>query len=435
MHAPDAVLAPVGTIVWWGFHRDQAKAPRHLPLSPVEQTFLESQGVELPDPVAETSRQSDRWSRPLRMATDTLLLVCPRTDATGTPAHPHPLWDEIRARVMKGEERVLTRSRPAAADALATELPRLAQPTAPGHFTMPAMAVTPRDAESASSLGTLASCGFHWLMRYPAKLRAGRTRSLPEGPLLEGNLLHHCLAHAFAAFDAFDAFAAFDATRIEDAVARAVAFFDEQLPRIAGSLAQPTAGAPRTRLRRLLEIGTRDFATRVAAGGLRIGPIEASLQKAVPDPWRTVKSIPDMLLVDPATGAPVVIDFKLGGKHDEKLQDGIAFQLATYAFLAQEEGRPFPDAGYYIVGKQRLACSTSIATTPPVTPDAPLSETWRGLVAAARASWEALQRGEVVVPDPDAKAKLDGGYLTLPPECGHCDFGLLCGVDLPEATS
>ncbi len=58
-----------------------------------------AQGIELPAPARLAAAQAQRWQRPLSQATHSLLLACPERDEAGDELHPHPLWDEVLARI------------------------------------------------------------------------------------------------------------------------------------------------------------------------------------------------------------------------------------------------------------------------------------------------------------------------------------------------
>ena len=96
---PGSMAGEARHVVWWSFDkRVLAPVPR-LPLTRAERDDLAAQGVELPEPVRWAAAQAQRWQRPLLQATRSLLLVCPERDEAGEELHPHPLWDEVVARI------------------------------------------------------------------------------------------------------------------------------------------------------------------------------------------------------------------------------------------------------------------------------------------------------------------------------------------------
>jgi hypothetical protein len=90
--APGAIAGPARRIVWWGFQGAGMAADPRIPLTQAERDALATQRVALPDPEQRAADRAARWQRPLLQASETLLLVCPMTDASGAEAHPHPLW-------------------------------------------------------------------------------------------------------------------------------------------------------------------------------------------------------------------------------------------------------------------------------------------------------------------------------------------------------
>ncbi|MCG8592145.1 MAG: PD-(D/E)XK nuclease family protein, partial [Proteobacteria bacterium] len=97
--APGGIAGPARCIVWWNFSRASAPGYTRFPFTRAEHEQLVRCGVELSAPPERAVREARRWRRPLDQATEALLLVSPRADERGDESHPHPLWDEIEARI------------------------------------------------------------------------------------------------------------------------------------------------------------------------------------------------------------------------------------------------------------------------------------------------------------------------------------------------
>jgi len=97
--APGAVAGPARWVVWWDFSRKSAPRSTRIALTPAERRQLADAGVKLPSPAAQAVRYAERWRRPLDQVTEGLLLVSPRVNESGEESHPHPLWDEVGARI------------------------------------------------------------------------------------------------------------------------------------------------------------------------------------------------------------------------------------------------------------------------------------------------------------------------------------------------
>jgi len=96
---PGSMAGEARHVIWWSFDkRALAPVPR-LPLTHAERDELVAQGVELSAPARFAAAQAQRWQRPLLQTTHSLLLVCPDRDEAGEELHPHPLWDEVLARI------------------------------------------------------------------------------------------------------------------------------------------------------------------------------------------------------------------------------------------------------------------------------------------------------------------------------------------------
>ena len=195
--APSAVLGPADVVIWWDFSRDRAPPPPRLRLSEAERAALEAAGVTPPDRARAMEAEATRWRRPLDMATQALILVCPRTNAAGETNFPHPLWDELAAATTDVARLEATRLHiPARARRAAASLRAL---PAPAPTARAGRALTARDPESPSSIERLLGCSLSWTLHYHGRLEPGLSAGPGRPtPLLLSSLAHLILSQVFA---------------------------------------------------------------------------------------------------------------------------------------------------------------------------------------------------------------------------------------------
>src|SRR4051794_24834682 len=150
------MAGPARRVIWWSFVDTGSPRRGRVTLRASEYHALASIGVELPTLGDEVRSTAARARRPLLQTVETLILVAPRHDETGEPAHPHPLWDEIVGRLCD----------PRDARHLRFETPTLARPAprasvqvkaqeAPKRAHRASLPLAPRPVESPTSLGKL----------------------------------------------------------------------------------------------------------------------------------------------------------------------------------------------------------------------------------------------------------------------------------------
>ncbi|MDP6946976.1 MAG: PD-(D/E)XK nuclease family protein, partial [Myxococcota bacterium] len=250
LSSPSDLLEPCPTVVWWRFGQNSAPRPSRLALRSSEVSALGEAGVAVADPGQQAQRQAIRWGHPLVRCTQRLLLVCPRTDESGEAQEPHPLWDEIRARVAKGASiQPLEVERPSALEppeGVTADL--LALPAPQRSWEVPSDRVFARESgESPSSLETLLGCSLHWVLKYCGGIRAGSTDMLSSGKQLLGSLAHKLIARVLEEKHWTDSSAA--GARFEHT-------FDHDGPKIAASLFGPEHNSERARTRILGRLAT-----------------------------------------------------------------------------------------------------------------------------------------------------------------------------------
>lgn len=424
---PGSMAGEARHVVWWSFDKRALVPVPRLPLTRAERDELVAQGVELPEPARVAAAQAQRWQRPLLQATRSLLLVCPERDEAGEELHPHPLWDEVVARI--GESGAVRKASVArlVSNSFAGRLPcvrreRLAVPTPQRRWTVAAGRIARRDKESPSSVETLLGCSFKWTLDYPGRLRETESPfvSAAGDSQLLGSLLHRLLGQLFA----------LDPPAPAAAEVPAGALFDRESPRLAAALWLPGAEMMRAQARRAMVQTAGTLAALLHATGARV---LASEQPRAGRAFDTeFEGTPDLLLGPPRR----IVDLKWGGAsfRRKSLASGTALQLAAYSFLSQEDGT-FPPVAYLIMSAQRL-----LTTTPEHFPGAESANgpspaaTWRLLAQAHATTWTAIEAGNVeargvsaVDADVAKESKVVNGQLVMEPPCRFCSFASLCG--------
>jgi ATP-dependent helicase/nuclease subunit B len=337
---PGTILAPVRRVVWWNFTERSAPSVERSILTPEEKTALETLGCEFPDPAVQAAQFSRAWRRPLQMATDSVLLVCPKFGADGEPEAPHPLWDEISSRL--GSEQVaklidempprVFKNRPV--PSLETPKPKLDWQLGPGVLIPQPESFSPR------SVLSLLGNPLYWVLEYSAELASGRTEALPEGVLVMGRIAHKMIGEVLASCIGGQLLS-------PEAAANEVGRkFDSEGPKLFAGLFMPGNDRERASLRRTIVHAAGDIFRYLGRTGASIIAVEKKLEDRL-DGF-AFKGTPDLVISHP----DLILDFKWGKPKDrrEELEAGGSIQLSIYAMLAGGG----PAIGYYITSRQEL---------------------------------------------------------------------------------
>ena len=440
---PGAVAGAADAVVWWDFTRDSAPGVRGLPLSRAEQDALSAADVHLGDPGAVAIAQAARWRRPLEQATGNLVLVCPTVGDDGEALYPHPLWDEIEARLERGGEPLSRLTPPFAAKPKTTKAKRRVPPAPVPEWKVPAKAITPRDHESPSSLGKLIGCPLGYVLEYCARMRGGGTAELPEGSTLLGSLAHAVIASLLGQ----------PGTLPATAEKKALALFDKEAKRLAATILLPGADLDYAEIRYTVGRSASRLFELMQKAKRKPVLIEETISRK--GHGITLTGQPDLVVGDPRA----IIDFKWRGASYRRgsLEEGAAFQLAVYSYLAGTGRTASLPAAYFILTDQRV-----LALDPAAFPGCekvdgpPLSSTWKRLGLALVAARDELARGVVRAAGIESEDELededldegdeydedeDGEEgeegeededlsdtpLELPAECQWCPYGVICG--------
>ncbi len=420
---PGGIGGPARRIVWWNFQRAESSSSGGFPATPAERAALAAGGIEIEAPGVESVRRALRWRRPLLLAGESLVLVAPHRDATGEELHPHSLWDEITASLAPGTPPDLLQ-RPAPFG------PRTPKPSVRSLRPLPeprvdwsGPPVSLRDVESPSSLEKLLGCSLLHALTYAGGLWPGRSGTLPEGALLLGSVCHSILERVLALTGFTPDEAAEEAERL----------FDTTGPFLGASLFLPGAERDRAVARRAV----RDAARHLVGLAARLGVSSVEVERPLEAPWPggTVRGRADLVFSSPSG----VIDLKWSkGIRRDLLRSGGALQLAAYSrLLAHEDGlRNLPPVAYYILRDAVLLAQSDgdFPGAEAVGGPSP-RDVWAAVEPAALAARDRLARGELASPglaqDEEAAPALTDEGLFVPAPCRYCDYGALCGLDIP----
>ncbi len=420
---PGSLAGPARLVVWWDFSLSTVQAPSSLPLTAEEQRRLQAAGVELPDPGQAAHLQAESWRRPLTQASEALLLVCPERNSQGAEEFPHPLWDEVRVQAGDFAHR-LEAPRPFGPARPQRSLRALKTPArARRYWTVAPEDLAPRPSESPNSLSTLIGCPFAWALRYHGSVEPGGAGGLPTGNLLSSSLAHEVLERVFLSAPSSP----------QQARQAAEALFDELAPTVAAPLFLPGADAERAQARHVTAGAAESLARLLQEAKMRVLEVEVRSEKPGLDGM--VNGRVDLVVGPPET----ILDLKWSGskKFEKLLQEGTAYQLATYSYL-----RDWAPAGYFTLvdGTLQMDRPGPLGSGPALAAP-PFEETWRGLEAAVRARRDEMARGVLEAPaNPDEEGEtgtqesgLVEGRLVLAPDCGWCDMQVLCGLALERS--
>lgn len=426
---PGGLVEPADRVVWWGFDNDSAPRVTRWPVTAESRQALGAHGVELPDLGREAEAKATRWRRPLEAARESLLLVCPERSEDGRELYPHPLWDEIVGRNDYQKVRELEVDRSISR----RELPRrrVSPRAAPGprrSWLAPPELLPRREAESPNSLGALLGCSLKWALHYHAKLRPGRSFSLPNDALSQGSLLHEILERVLASGPASAETAQNEAERL----------FDELGPRFDARLFLAGKEEERAEVRLDAAKSAERLQEILASTGLTVKSTEEE-RRAEAFGGRVGGRL-DLVLGDP----PAVIDLKRGSGpyRRQAIENGALEDLAVYGHLLRGgEVEPFPPVGYFILKERALLTHADGGLGVGEQIWGPsLDDVWAGLGAAVRRRFTEIAGGALDAPGnpgedgeaPPKESELIDGQLVRTPPCRFCDYAEICGYSPAE---
>jgi hypothetical protein len=426
--SPAAIVGPACRVAWWRFDRSSAPVFRTIPLARGERSQLAELGVELPDPGAETIRAATRWRRPLELANDAVLLVCPTRDALGEECYPHPLWDEIRSHLARDAREAALVVEHASRNRCPPIQRRslLKTPAPQREWQVDERLIPRRERESNTSVETLLQCSLRWTIRYGAGLSSRSSASGEVNPRVLGRMAHALLSEVVPI-----------AASPEEASELASRWLEDHGPRRVGSLFLPGREAHKARVRRILCASAEQLSRLLASGRLQVHLTEERiLGRGL---GRELLGIPDFIL----TPGPIIVDAKWGGvsRRRDQLRNGTASQLAFYAELARQQPEfagGEPAVAFFVLEAGRILTTDAYLPPPTERIRGPShTEVWRTLESAFDKTWTAVERGSLTAPgNPDGNGEIspekdsvsEDGRLILSPPCNWCDYSGLCGA-------
>ncbi len=423
---PECLVGTAQNIVWWSFHREAAPSVFVDPFTREEKVALAQAGVLLPDPGRQAELNAGRWQRPLLLAENTLLLVCPEHSPAGEERSPHPLWDELVGRMAEDspascleQSHILVPSKPEQQTRTIHPLPR---PEPLWRLENPGI-IAKSQRESANSLSSLLSCPFQWVVTYPGGLSSGLTASLAEPEELEGWFVHQIVARVLQKCQE-------DPQKLATAVQEAGRIFDQQGPKLAARFYLPGFDHLRAQVRNTTLTAVEQIIHMLDQAGFEIQDVEEPYSLDISELGCSLVGTPDLVLKSPLA----VIDMKRGGMkfRRKEIENGTSVQLAVYGrLLSHGESTTFPPAAYCMLKAGQIISADAASFPQAIALDGlPLEQTWQAVKNGYTQTWEELDQGLIRAPgndqEPLEESCIMDERLCLAP-CAFCDLGLVCG--------
>ena len=336
---PGAAIEPVARVVWWQLVMPHL--PGNDPWSASELRALAAAGALIPDAARRLDQVAKDWLRPVMAAREQLILVLPPPDE-----EVHPLWQMICAVVEAPQVKTLE-SLLASGDESMVPVATVPLPAARRWWQLPNEVSVPlRQQESFSSLELMLFNPYHWLLRYPAKLRPSRIVNLGGDFRMLGNLAHGLVERFFLHTDALAMSGAEFNAWFASAFAQIV---DEE----GALLRMPGRGADLENFRFRLHRSMERLREQIASAGV---------VKVIPEhevsghfTGGDLAGSADLVMQN-ARGEHAIVDMKWAGikKFPEKLKKNRHLQLAIYAELLRQQAGSWPAVAYYILDRAEL---------------------------------------------------------------------------------
>jgi RecB family exonuclease len=440
---PSAVLASAASVVFWGFVAGTEGRPALIPWNQTELKALLAADVVFPDPAKLLAAESSAWRRAVLAAEERVVFVVP-SKVKGAAMSPHPMWDEIRARlgleddlaadrVTRHVQKILHAEAPMPF-VKTEELPSLPLPDERGEWVVGQdLFATQEEARtSATALTTMVSCPFSWVLARRAHLRSGAISEVANGPRLNGTLSHRLVEKLFQE-NAFDRDEEIFLNRADDLLV-------ELIRSEGATLLLPGSTFERAQLVQQILRAMRALHRYLRAAGFQIAAVEEPLETDC-----TVGKLHgrlDMRLVD-ANGQPAILDLKWGAAtYAELLEEGRSVQLAAYSHALRSKASEanLPPAAYFALSSGRVLTVDARMKAPRTIEGASLEETWRAIEKTAALVKNSLVHGRALVaatkralpilqalelPEADHPSY----FASSSPEeaCKYCDYPAICG--------
>jgi hypothetical protein len=336
---PGAVVGQHSVVVWGPL--EATILPKSWPWSSAEIEALRASGCVLPTAESLLQKAASEWLRPILAAKDKLILVLP-------PAAQefHPIWQMINALIDKLPVTAIENFLNLEAE---NRKPLVHKPL-PGikrWWHLPQDTAIPKvEKYSFTQLEKQLFNPTHWLLNYPAKLRAASLLSLADDFRLKGLIAHSLVERLYR-----------DANGLEISDANFDIWFDtafDQLIAEEGAIyLMPGRRTDRENLRRTLQRSLREL--RVILKASNVSQVEPERYMEGTFIGGTLTGHSDLVLTGPTT-QQAIIDMKWAGEktHKPKLEKNRHLQLAVYAVLLRQSTGAWPALGYYLVSQRKL---------------------------------------------------------------------------------
>ena len=347
---PGALLRARDLVVWWHFVADTTRPPHRARWRKTELDALAACGVVPADPAALLAEETRQWRSAVLAARRRLVLVMPETDR-GERTAPHPLWDEVVARLRLDDVQIAkatvtvgalrARTNPML-DLEVEPLARLSLPPARPTWNVPAGLIGAAARLTPASLQELLECPLRWVLGHAAGAGGSSVPTLPEGPLFNGGLGHRLVS---ALIDSGGL------ARPREALVQA---FDEIVSGAAAALLQPGMTFELQQLRHQIVGAVASLAALVERGEMSI----VATEEKITGQWlgAELDGRLDLRLLD-RSGREVILDLKWGlGTYRPLLTEGRMVQLAVYAQARklQTGAALLPAGAYFSLSRGRL---------------------------------------------------------------------------------
>lgn len=339
---PASAVEEADEVIWW--QMQHPRLPNPYPWSRSELAALVNAGVQLPAIEGELQRIAATWCRPVIAARRKLTLVLPPPNVD-----VHPAWQMIRALLpdapVRSLETILDQGGDGAQAITETPLPaRRRWWQLPEDVTLP-----PREKESFSSLELLLFTPFHWLLKYPARLRPSNVVELTNEFLLRGNLAHNLIEQFYRTPGALG---------FSDADFNG--WFETHFPQLiteqGATFLMPGRSADLAGFRHRLHRAMSELRRHLALANVHTATPEQTVEGHFTG--GTLAGYADLVLErDSRSGADrAIVDMKWSGfkKYSQKLAKNRHLQLAIYAELLRQKAGAWPALAYFILDEARL---------------------------------------------------------------------------------
>ncbi|MCK4268597.1 MAG: PD-(D/E)XK nuclease family protein, partial [Actinomycetia bacterium] len=271
------------------------------------------------------------------------------------------------------------------------------------------------------------------------RLRMGDTSSVPTGNQMIGSLCHRIIEKLYEE--------PVKQWTPDEAEARALELYDSLVVSMASELLLDGAELENKRTRAAIGHAVKALVGRIVNLGLVVEKSEEDLKGELDGIRFTGPA--DLLLRD-SQGNPFILDLKWSGSSSYRkgeIKDGLALQLATYAWMMKgADSDSWAHGGYFMLAQGELLSDSSLCDDA-LDSKCSLEEIWEKATRSWNQQFKTLKNGrldaggmrefllrkEEGLSNNKARAIMqdecdDQGLLYQQPSCKFCDFCVLCGI-------